>query len=175
MIGQRGDDATKIITLDVNVAVIDQQVLIMSRWKHLLQIADLHIGAEFVWANDQTDPAVRKFALQLLHAGDGGVFGMAHTKNNFVLGIVLQAVAAEAFVDVRVGAFQRLENGDRGQRSRGGRGRPPHTTLAQKNESAPQANQVIDRTRDAAKDSYDLKDSDGGVNHARAQTSLFVP
>jgi len=109
-ISQGGDDALKIVRFDSNVTVIDDQMIVPSQCKHLCEIADLHIGAQNIWANHQLDFVLRELLLQRLHAGDRGIVGIADTEDDFVFRIVLQAVAAKALVNFRIDSFQRFEN-----------------------------------------------------------------
>src|SRR6202035_5742708 len=133
---------------------------------------------EFVWRNDQLDRMLRKFPLQLLHTGDGRVIGIAHAKDNLVSRIVLKTVTAKTFVDVRVSTFEWLEDGDGGQGLSGavrcGVSARACLTLAEEGAGTPQTQQVVDGAGEAAENRYELEDSDGGMNHARAQASLFV-
>ena len=110
LIRQRQNDSAKIVGINANVAVIDDQVLESRTRQHLLEITDLHIRAKLVWRHNQPYRASRKLALQLLHAGNGGIIRIADAEDDFVLGIVLQAMTAETLEDVRIGSLQRLKN-----------------------------------------------------------------
>src|SRR5207237_7453352 len=101
---------TQTITLDSNVAVIHNKQGIFRPLCHLHQVADLSIGAETLIANDQLYGARGKFTLQSFHQLDCWIVSLADAKNNFVLRIVLKAVAAKVFVHLGIGAFQRLED-----------------------------------------------------------------
>src|ERR1700683_2396136 len=117
-------------------------MVVARRRQHLLEIADLHIRSEFVRGNDQANGAGGEFPLQLLDAGDGWIIGIADAEDDFKLGIVLQAVAAEARVDVGVRALQWLQNRNWWQSLRGAvaLGRLRST---QKRSGAPQTQQIV--------------------------------
>ena len=72
--------------------------------------------------------------MQLLYQWDGGIVRVADAEDDFVFPIVLQAMAAEALVDLRVGAAQWLKDGNRGSEVR-----QLLMAHAAKSECAPQA------------------------------------
>ncbi len=80
--------------------------------RHLDQIADLAIVAEHLRADQQANLAVGKFPDQLLHGGHGGIGGFTDAEDQFVVGIILQAVAAEGLIHLRIDAAQRLQDTD---------------------------------------------------------------
>src|SRR5947207_5764953 len=101
----------QVIRLHSDIAVVHDQVLVSSAWDHLLEVTDFDVGPEYIWANYRLNIAVGKFALQLFHAGQCRIFRIADSENNFVLRIILQAMAAEALVDLGVDSLQRLKYG----------------------------------------------------------------
>ena len=103
----------QVVTFDSNVAVVDDQVFETSCLDHLLKIAHLYIGAEYVWADDQLDRAVRELPLQTLHTGDSRIDWITNTENNFVIEVVLQTVTAEALIDFGIDSLERLQDGNR--------------------------------------------------------------
>lgn len=109
-IEQGRDDFLQVVALDKDVAVVDDQVFVTHGLKHLLEIADLHIGSEFIRADDQPDLAIGKFLLQLLNAGDRGIIWITDSEEDFECGIVLQTVATKTLIDIRIGSLQRFEN-----------------------------------------------------------------
>src|SRR5579863_261392 len=115
LVGQRSDDPAQVVALHADVAVVDDQMIVASKLQHLLEIAHLHVCPENVGTDLQTDRTVRKFLPQLFDTGDGRIRRITDSENNFVFGIILQAVTAEALVDLRIDAFQRLENRNRRQ------------------------------------------------------------
>src|SRR4051812_48958426 len=107
----------------------------------------------------------REFLLQTLDACYGWVLRITDTENNLVLGIVLPAMAAEAFVDVGIDSLQRFEDGDEWDvvgESRAG------FLRAEKDAHAEETEKVKERTRDATENSNDSKDLDCVLNHAGA-------
>src|SRR5580658_3191801 len=105
--------------------------------------------------------------MQLLDAGDRRVGRIAHAENDFVLGIVLQAVAAEALVNVRVCTLQRLEDGDWRQEDRS---ILPTESMpsAKERRRTPQADQIVCGTGQATENRNELKGPEDKVHHARA-------
>ena len=81
--------------------------------KHLQEIAHFEIHPEHVRANDETHRHVRKFLNQPLDNGNGGIVERGNAENDFVLGIILRAVTAQAFVSVRIQTAQGLQNRNR--------------------------------------------------------------
>ena len=81
--------------------------------KHLQEIAHFEIHPEHVRANDETHRHVRKFPNQPLDGGNGRIIERRDAKNDFVLGIILRAVAAKALVSVRIQTAEGLQNRDR--------------------------------------------------------------
>src|SRR5437667_12106533 len=54
-IGKRGDHSLQIVRLNSYVAVVDNQVVITRRWKHLRQIADLAVRPQVSVADNKLD------------------------------------------------------------------------------------------------------------------------
>ncbi len=78
--------------------------------RHLDQIADLAIVAQHFRADKQANLAVGKFLDQLLHGGHGGIGGLADAEDQFIVGVVLQAMAAKALIHLGIDAAQRLQD-----------------------------------------------------------------
>jgi hypothetical protein len=83
-----------------------------------------------------------------MNTGDGGILSVTHAKNNFILGIILQAVTSEALIDIRVDPLEWLQDGNRQEGLRS-EGTPVRRPPAEKEGRTPQANQVVDGTGDA--------------------------
>ena len=139
----------------------------------MLEIAHLHIGAEYLGADNQSNVAVGEVSLQPFDRGHSGIGRIADAKNDFVFGVVLQAVTAEAFVNFRVSSLQRLENGNRWKRVCLGCGRLARPAL-EKRRCRPQANEIVNRARHAAGERQEKESSDQGVHHVGAMAQLFV-
>ena len=80
-------------------------MVVFRDWNHLRQIADFDIGSENLRTKQQTDVTVRKVTLQTLDQDKRRVIAITDSENDFVFRIVLQAVAAEALIHLRVGAL----------------------------------------------------------------------
>src|SRR5690349_13923112 len=87
-------------------------MLIASRLRHLLKIADLYIRPKYVGADHQPDIEIGEVAPEPFHTVHRGVGRIADAEDNFVLGIILQAIAAKTLVHFRIGTLQRLKDGN---------------------------------------------------------------
>jgi len=164
-VGQRRGHPAQVVGCDANVAVVDNQAVIASFRQHLRQVADLHVRAQDLRTNQQLNSAIGELPLQFLHALDCRVAGVAHPKNDFVFRIVLQAVAAKAFIHFRIGAFEGFKNRDGRQRLF----RADawfNLPFAQESRSAPNTQEIVNATGERPNDRDDLNYSDDGMNHA---------
>src|ERR1035437_4378092 len=83
----------QILRSDADIAVVDQQVIVARLGNHVDQVADFPIGTQTFRANQQTNPLLRKFALQLFDQRHGWIFHTAGAEKNLDLaGIIRPAV-----------------------------------------------------------------------------------
>src|SRR2546428_1195624 len=137
-IGKRSDDFAQIIARDPYVAVVDKQEFVFCIGQHLDQIAHLQIGSQNLRADDEPDAAIPQLCYQPVYYRDCGIVWVAHAEDDFELGIVLKAVAAQILVSLRISAAQRLENRDGRRKCHVGL-----VALCQKAASAPETEQVV--------------------------------
>ncbi len=78
--------------------------------QHLRQIAYLDVRAEVPRTNHQANRTAREFQLQALDQRYRKIVRLADPKNDFVFRKVLQAMAAQALIHLRVGTLKRLQN-----------------------------------------------------------------
>jgi len=88
--------------------------------QHLHQVAGLAIVAQDLRTDHKLYLAIGEFLNELVDGVDRGIVRFTHAKDDFVLGIVLDAMAAEALIHLRINAPERLQNGDRWRESRSG-------------------------------------------------------
>src|SRR5262249_3046292 len=79
---------------------------------HLDQIADFVIRPEELGTDHRLHFTLRKLLDKSPHDRNRNVFRIADTKNNFVVGILLTAVASKTFICMRICTAERLENGN---------------------------------------------------------------
>ena len=109
---------------------------------HLDQIAHLAVGAQRLRTQNQTNLPSGKLRLQLPDGRDRGIVHAADAEEDLVgTAIVLQAVARETRVHLRVETFHRLQDAD--SRFKPGQ-RCPRSML--KGAGAPQRQEVIAET-----------------------------
>ena len=108
--GKRHHYPAEVIGTHPDITIVDQQILVPRLGQHLQQVADFAIHAALLRADHQLDLPLGKFAHELLDERHGGVVGVAHAEDDFVLRIILQAVAAKTFVSAGIGAQHRLQD-----------------------------------------------------------------
>ena len=85
-------------------------MLIAGVGQHLDQVAGLAIIAQHLGADHQLDLADGELAHELLNCLYCGIIGLIHAEDDFVFGIILDAMAAEALIHLGIDAPQRLKN-----------------------------------------------------------------
>src|SRR5436305_6843359 len=90
-------------------------MLMSRRLQHWFEVAGLYVLAKFLPADDKLDTMHGKLLLQSLHTGDGGIISIADSKNNLVVRVILEAMTAEALVNLGINSLQRFQNGNRGE------------------------------------------------------------
>jgi len=111
-IGHGGDDAAEVVGLDAHIAVADDQVLVGGFFDEAGELGDLVVGGGAPGADDDANAGAGEIGLEALDDGQGGVAGVSHAKDDFVLGVVLAAEAGKVFVGFRVESQHRLEVAD---------------------------------------------------------------
>ena len=112
-------------------------MVVLRRAQHLHQVAGLAIVTQHFRADQKANLATGKFADQPLDSFHRWIVRLTNAEDNFILWIILNAVAAEAFIHLRINAAQRLKNAHR--RGKGGR---LAVVRLKKRPGAPQAEQV---------------------------------
>src|ERR1043166_7903656 len=96
---------------------------------------------------------------------DSGIVRLTHTENNFVLGIVEQAMATETFIHFRISALERLKNGNWREIPRGYTAeRGP--SILQKPHSASQTDRVVADAGKRPQRSQQFNQLNTVVNHS---------
>ena len=85
----------------------------MGIWQHLLQGGNLAIRSPGRRAPQQLDGAIGKLLFQFAHCCRRGVVEICHSEDEFVLRIILEAMAPKSLVNLRICALERFENTDR--------------------------------------------------------------
>src|ERR1700675_557435 len=87
-------------------------MVISCRGQHLHQVADLGIRTQCLGTGHEMNGTLWELASQTLNCEHGGIAGFADAEYDFVLRVLLQAMTAEALVNFRILAFERLQNRD---------------------------------------------------------------
>src|SRR5690349_18723938 len=110
-VGKVGEYASQIISRDTDVAIVHHHKVVACMSKHLDHIADLAVRAQHLRTNHQADIVLREFRHKLAHKWDSFISEVTHAEDDLVLAVVLQAVTAQARVDLRVRPLERLQDG----------------------------------------------------------------
>ena len=144
-IAQGGDHGAQVVWLDANVAVVDHQDFVACFAHQADELGNFVVDGVAARAIEDANLALREIAHQLLKNGDRSVVFVADAKNQFVVGIVLAAVAGEIFVGFGVEAANRLQIADR--RSKIKILRWTVTGLAKETPGAIKDEQIVDKRR----------------------------
>ena len=96
-----------------DITVIDDDVPILRVRQHLHQIAGLAIVAQDFRADYQLDVATRELAHELVHRVHCGILSVIYAEDDFVVRIILHAMAGETLIHLRIDAAQRFKDGNR--------------------------------------------------------------
>src|ERR1700739_1667857 len=108
---EMGHHALKVMRAYGNVGVVDEKKFVAGLLCKLRQRADFAIRAEARGTLDETNSAIREFALQLLHGGNGWVVRRRNAKEEFEFAeIVLVAMGAKGIEHAGIEALERFEN-----------------------------------------------------------------
>jgi hypothetical protein len=94
------------------VAIGDRQNRVPRRRQHVDQVADLAIRAMPRRVDDQGDLALGKPRPQPIHHGDCRVGPVLHAEHDLIIRMVLHAQRSQRRLQHRLGAMQRLQDGD---------------------------------------------------------------
>ena len=140
-IGERSHDAAEIVGLNANIAVADDQDFVLRFVDKAREFGHFVVGGDAAGAVEHANLALGKVVDELLDDRQYGIVGIAHAKEDFVVGIILAAEAGEIFVGVGIEAANRLEIADRRREIRV---RLAGRALAKVIPGAVQGKQVID-------------------------------
>src|SRR5947209_805674 len=163
---KRRHHATQVIRSDKDVTVIDQDVLVAGVRQHLHHVAGFAVVAQHLRAEHQPDLAGRELAHELMDGLYGRIVGLVDAKDNFVFGIILDAMAAKALIHLRVNTTQGLENGNR--RSKFG---VRLTAVLEKGADTPQAKHI---KAHAAQGQHRCHQTAYEANHEWKKTNLLI-
>ncbi len=107
---ERHDDVRQIVRGDVHVTVRNDQKIMAGQRHHVHQIADFAAAASLSRINGQLQIQPGIFALQSMHDSDGRIFRIAHAEDDLEARVALLAERAQSFVQLVLGAAQRLQH-----------------------------------------------------------------
>ena len=105
---QFGDHAPQVIRRNANIAVIHNEQPVFRLCRELSQATYLRIRTQIFFVADQPDSLIRELSLQSFNQCSRGVISVAYPEQNFITGVNLQAMRAEALVHFGIGALERL-------------------------------------------------------------------
>src|SRR5438093_250623 len=106
---------------------------------------------------------LRELSLQTFDASHSRIGRIADAENDFVLGVILLTVTAEALIDLGIDSLQRLQDGNRG--CVGGAGAGSRFAHEKEVGRAIQTNEVVNATGKATENGNDLDNSDCVMDH----------
>jgi len=121
--------------------------------QHLNQVADLAVGAEPLLADHELNRPARELSNQALDQWHRGIVRLGHPEDDFVVGIVEQAVAAQALVCLWISTAHRFKNGDGWSEVAA---RCPSQALAELHRTG-KSEEVISRRAQSAKRGHELE------------------
>ena len=141
---ERREDACEVVRADADVAVVDDEVVIAGVGHKLREIADLAVGTEDLWTEDEANGVIGEFCLELADDGSGRIVEAGDAEEDLVFaGVVLTAVAGESFGHAGIEAVDGLKDADGQSEGSGGEG-----ATAQISAGAPKGDQVVTEAGD---------------------------
>src|SRR5712692_6913871 len=138
-------------------------MIVLRQRQHLNQITDLQVHPQDFRAHHQMNRPIGKLPYQPFNERHSGVRSLAHPKDDFEFGIVLNAVAAQVFIGLRVRSAYWLENRNRQSGILGGR-----RSLLLKRLGSPEANNIIADAAERSQSGDDGQQSRHSYWNARA-------
>src|SRR6185437_3941530 len=121
-IRERGSNRVQIARRYANVAVADNQNVVLSLAHHAAELVHFVTGAQLFRTNQQADFATRKIANQFFNYGHGGIRIFRDAKDNFKFRVLLNAEARIVFIRFAIQPTHWFQDADGRSKIFGNRG-----------------------------------------------------